>query len=53
MDYPICNERKKCFAKIGSENVFYCKALIETYPDGQCPFRKEKNKKYDRNKKQN
>lgn len=56
MDYPICNETKKCFAKIVGDNVCYCNALTETYPDGFCPFRKTKQdmvKKHVRNKKQN
>ena len=51
MDYPVCNEKKECFAKI---NECFCNALVETYPEGKCPFRKTKQdivKKHVRNKK--
>lgn len=42
---PHCNDTADCFAKIkkpwGRAEVYKCSILTATYPDGECPFRKE------------
>lgn len=38
MDFPICNEPKKCFAKFEQGGKCYCNALTANYPKGKCPF---------------
>ena len=56
MRLPICNDSRKCFAKMKDKGKDYCTALDNTYEDGLCPFCKtkvEEIKKYVRSKSKN
>ena len=37
-----CYDTRKCFAKKEVFGGFVCDFLETTYPNGECPFRKEK-----------
>lgn len=53
-NWPVCKDKRICFAQ---EDVFFktkCSILRESYDDGKCPFCKPdkevtKGKKYPRN----
>lgn len=42
---PYCNDTMDCFAKVkyiwGRGTHYKCSILTATYPNGECPFRKE------------
>lgn len=37
-----CNEENGCFGMHANEKDIFCTVLIESYPKGFCPFKKER-----------